>query len=64
MRCISNGDVFKHDITIVSGPPCRRIDSAWWFLFKVEELDDSFDGDKVHLEFTVTFAEGMGIAHD
>lgn len=64
MRCVADRDVFENDTAAAGRPPGWRIYGPRWLLLQVEELDDAFDGDEVHLELTVALAEFVRVPDD
>ncbi|KAL8969530.1 MAG: hypothetical protein Q9197_004292, partial [Variospora fuerteventurae] len=57
MRCVADRDVLEDDITVAGRPPSRGVDRPGWLLLEMEELNDAFDGDEVHLKLTIALAE-------
>ena len=59
MRCIAYVDILKGNVTIVRRPPCRGLDGPHRLLLQVQELNNPFDGNEIHLQLAVGPAKGV-----
>lgn len=64
MRCVADRDVLEDDITVAGRPPSRGVYRPGWLLLEMEELNDAFDGDEVHLKLTIALAELVSVTDD